>query len=174
VNGIQLPERKKLYNRRKPDQAFGSSHAIKQILDAITRYQHDTKYRAPLQIGAISKRKGGRLRPHSSHQSGRDIDIRLPRVGKGGSIDWRATWKLVHAFIETNEVQYIFLTHRLQRSLYRAARTSGASKKDLAKWIQWPRKAKTNNGIVRHARGHDAHIHVRVTCGPRDRSCGGR
>ena len=37
-----------------------------------------------IKIADISKKGGGRLRPHSSHQAGRDVDIRLPRR-KGSS-----------------------------------------------------------------------------------------
>ncbi|MEZ4426827.1 MAG: penicillin-insensitive murein endopeptidase [Nannocystaceae bacterium] len=181
-NGVAVPKRADLFTCRKPEYCYGSTHAIRQLLTAATVFKHRTKYEKPLVIGAISKRKGGRFRPHRSHQSGRDIDIRLPvRSSVKGTeakslsdIDWDAAWKLVDAFIETGQIQYIFLTWSQQRRLYKAARTAGASKEQLERWIQWPRKPNTNNGIVRHSEGHDRHIHVRVACGPRDRRCGGR
>lgn len=182
INGVAVPTKSGILACRRPEYCYGSSHTIKQLMVAAVKFKHRTGYEKPVVIGAVSKRKGGRFRPHRSHQSGRDIDIRLPvRASVTGTeprstsdIDWDLSWKLVHAFLESGEVQYIFLSYPLQRRLYKAARAAGASKEDLARWIQWPRASKTNNGVVRHAKGHDRHIHVRVTCGARDRKCGGR
>jgi hypothetical protein len=86
-------------------------------------------------------------------------------------IDWDATWALIEALIETNQIQYIFLEYSRQKRLYAAAKRAGVAKSRLAKWIQYPNKPKTNNGIVRHAEGHTAHIHVRFNCGPTEDRC---
>jgi LysM repeat protein len=179
VRGVELPDRPDLYSRRKPEEAYGSSHAITQLLVAITRFRHETGFKRNLSIGGISKPRGGRFRPHKSHQSGRDIDIRMPVLatseGKksitSADIDWKATWKLMHAFIAGGEVEYIFLEHGLQKKLYKAARELGASKEELAGWIQWPNKAKTNKGVVRHVKGHNVHFHVRIRCAAHEKHC---
>jgi murein endopeptidase len=179
VNSIALPENKKLYTIRKPEEAFGSSHALHNLQLAIANFRQATGFDRAIVIGAISKKGGGRLRPHSSHQSGRDVDVRLP-VDKGvkgtaaenvSQVDWDATWALVSALVATGEIQYIFLSHSRQKYLYRAAKRAGASKDMLERIIQYPRKSGTNNGIVRHARGHTSHMHIRFTCAANEGRC---
>jgi murein endopeptidase len=86
-------------------------------------------------------------------------------------IDWNATWGLISALGATGEVQYIFLSHSRQKHLYEAAKKAGVKKDELARIIQYPNKSKTNNGIVRHAKGHDVHIHVRFSCASNETKC---
>jgi murein endopeptidase len=173
--GVQLPE-SDLYTVRRPEESFGSSHTIRKIQEAIASFRDGTGYDRELVIGAISLERGGRFRPHRSHQSGRDVDIRLPkRAGADpksnapADIDWDAAWKLVTAFIETGDAEYIFLDYSRQKRLYDAAKRAGADAATIDKAIQYPRARSTNNGIVRHAEGHLVHIHVRIEC-PRDQA----
>ena len=176
-NSIELPDNKALYTKRKPTESYGSSHTLHNLQLAIANFRQATGYTGDLVIGAISKKGGGRLRPHSSHQSGRDVDIRLPLKRKGGNadnmddVDWDATWGLIQALVATGEIQYIFLTTDRQKRLYKAAKNAGASKDMLERLIQYPNKKGTNNGIVRHEAGHTAHIHVRFTCGANETRC---
>lgn len=178
VRGVELPDRPELYTRRKPDESWGSSHAITQLMAAIVRFRHDTGFRRSIVIGGISRARGGRFRPHKSHQSGRDIDIRMPLTaaaeGKkhvtANDIDWKATWQLMHAFIAAGETEYIFLDYGLQKRIYKAARESGVSKEQLAAWIQWPLK-KPKHQVVRHVTGHKVHFHVRVRCAEQEKHC---
>lgn len=179
ANGVTLPDETDFYTLRKPAQAFGSSHTVKTAIRAFGAFRQTSGYRRALVIGALSLPRGGRFRPHRSHQSGRDIDIRLPvrksvehhKPPRAKEVDWRAAWLLIKAFVDTGQIRYIFLDHRLQKTLHKAAKASGASKKDLAEIIQWPRPSRSNNGIVRHSPGHTAHIHVRVKCGPKETRC---
>jgi LysM repeat protein len=178
VNGVELPD-SDLYTKRKPDQSWGTSHAILQIQMAIAAFRRDSGYDGRLEIGAISRKHGGRFRPHSSHQTGRDVDIRLPvlpGVPKGKSpkideIDWKASWELIKAFVATGEVEYIFLEYNRQRRLHKAAKAAGAGDEELRKILQYPRGRRTNNGTVRHSEGHVVHIHVRIRCAPRNSRC---
>ncbi len=179
VRGVELPDRPDLYTRRKPEESWGSSHAITQLMAAIVRFRHETGFRRSIIIGGISRARGGRFRPHKSHQSGRDIDIRMPLTAAAegkkhvgpGDIDWKATWQLIHAFIVSGEVEYIFLEHPLQKRVYKAAREAGVSKEQLGLWVQWPLPPKTNKGIVRHVKGHKVHFHVRVACAENEKHC---
>jgi murein endopeptidase len=175
TGGVQLPE-SDLYTVRRPEEAYGSSHTILEIQEAIAAFRDTSGYDGKLIVGAISLERGGRFRPHRSHQSGRDVDIRLPKVAGAdpksdspSDIDWDASWKLVQAFIEQGDAEYIFLDYSRQKRLYEAAKRAGADKATLEKAIQYPRSRKTNNGILRHAEGHLIHIHVRVNC-PRDQA----
>ncbi|PRP91833.1 Penicillin-insensitive murein endopeptidase precursor [Enhygromyxa salina] len=177
VNAIPLPENRPLYTLRKPDQAYGSSHALHNLQLAIANFRQASGFSGEIVIGSISKKGGGRLKPHSSHQSGRDVDIRLPVKNKSGSsddvrdVDWDATWSLIQALVSTGEVQYIFLTTSRQKHLYKAAKRAGASKDMIERVIQYPNKSGSNSGIVRHAKGHTAHFHVRFTCAANETRC---
>jgi murein endopeptidase len=177
VNSIPLPENKKLYTIRKPDEAFGSTHALYNLQLAVAQWRANSGYTGALMIGAISKQGGGRLRPHSSHQSGRDVDIRLPLKRPDGSadnvddVDWDATWGLILALVATGEVEYIFLTTDRQKHLLKAAKRAGASKDLIERMLQYPETSGNKNGIVRNQKGHTAHIHVRFTCAANETRC---
>jgi murein endopeptidase len=177
VNSIPLPENKKLYTIRKPDEAYGSSHTIHNLQLAVAQWRQATGFTGALLIGDISKKGGGRLKPHSSHQSGRDVDIRLPLERPDGSadnvndVDWDATWALILALVATGEVEYIFLTTDRQKHLLKAAKRAGASKDMIDRMLQYPETSGNKNGIVRNQKGHTAHIHVRFTCAANETQC---
>ena len=179
VNGVELPELPELYTRRQPEKSYGSSHTVRTLILAIADFRREVRFDGDIVIGALSLRRGGRFRPHRSHQSGRDIDIRLPALPHvhhpgaptAAEVDWKAAWRLFEAFVETGQVQYIFLDHGHQKRLYKAARAAGVPKERLAEVLQWPREPGANVGVVRHSPGHKDHFHVRVKCGPGEKQC---
>lgn len=182
VRGVELPDRPDLYVKRKPDEAYGSTHMVMQTLAAITRFRHESRYKGQVVIGGMSRAKGGRFRPHKSHQSGRDIDIRLPLLRAAehkkhttsADVDWKATWELMRAFLDTGEVEYIFLEYALQKRIYKVARESGVSREQLDSWLEWPVKIKGRSNkrvIIRHVEGHRTHMHVRIRCGAQEKHC---
>jgi murein endopeptidase/LysM repeat protein len=164
-----LPPNDQLYSLMRPENAYGTTHALNHLQLAIARWRRDFGFVGKLVIGDISKRGGGRLSPHSSHRTGRDVDIRLPL--SGDTIDWEASWALVHELVKTGQVEYIFLGTAQQKVLHRVARRAGVKNAELEKILQYPHAAKTNHGLVRHAAGHSTHIHVRFTCGPGSPAC---
>ncbi|WAS93310.1 penicillin-insensitive murein endopeptidase [Nannocystis punicea] len=182
VRGVELPDRPDLYVKRKPDEAYGSTHTIMQTLAAITRFRHESSFKGQVVIGGMSRARGGRFRPHKSHQSGRDVDIRLPllRSAEGkkhttsADVDWKATWQLMRAFLDTGEVEYIFLEYSLQKRIYKVARESGVSREQLDAWLEWPVKIKSRSNkrvLIRHVEGHRTHMHVRIRCGANEKHC---
>ncbi len=182
ADGVLLPL-SELYTRKVPTSGlWGSTHAIEQIHRAFSIFRHDTGFDGEVVIGAISRHRGGRFSPHVSHQSGRDIDIRLP-VWPGvpihgaphpDEIDWYATWGLIKAFVQTDEVFTIFLDVSRHRHLYEAARAMGETPETLEPVIKWPRWSGSSRPVVRHSPGHDTHIHVRIKCGPLEPRCRNR
>lgn len=183
VDGKALPE-SPLYTIRTPDQAYASTHAMRVVQHAIAAFRHETGHTGEVLICGMSKQRGRRFPPHKSHQSGRDVDIGLvafPGMARldgqkahGGEVDWAATWLLMRHLIETGEVTYIFLSYHLQPALYEAAAALGATDEELARTIQWPaRKGRPTGALIRHARGHTAHFHVRVRCGADEPRCKG-
>lgn len=180
VRGIQLKSTN-WYTVRTPEETWGSSNTINLLHNALVRFRANSNYKRELIVQDISKKGGGKFAPHRSHQSGRDVDIRLPanrHVAPHGvprkikQVDWAAAWTLVHELIKSGEVEYIFLNYDRQKHLYRAAKRAGVSKKLLARWIQYPTHSKSQrSGLVRHAKGHSVHIHVRFRCGKHERRC---
>lgn len=177
-HGVAVPT-SDLYEVVFPRLAWGSTHAITHLVEAIADFRGRSGYEGTLEIASISREVGRRLPPHVSHQSGRDVDIRLPllptvprtRRPNEAEIDWLATWGLVESLIATGEVRYVFLDLPLQRHLYAAARALGHRHEDLVRIIQWPYEYGEHVPIVRSSPGHDGHIHVRFKCGPEEPRC---
>jgi murein endopeptidase/LysM repeat protein len=177
-HGIALPPGP-LWELAHPTRAFGSRHTVDVVHRAFLHLRNEVGYRGAISIGALSRPSGGRFRPHVSHQSGRDIDIRLPlrpgledvRHPTVEDIDWYATWAIVDAFVGTGEVEAIFLEMGRQERLYSAARAMGVERERLAKVILWPNWSGRHHPLVRHSDGHDTHIHVRIRCGDDEPRC---
>ncbi|MBN1654272.1 MAG: penicillin-insensitive murein endopeptidase [Deltaproteobacteria bacterium] len=177
-NAVQLPENPLLYTRRNPDHSWGSSHTVENLQKALVNFRRDTGFTREIIICDMSRKRGGRIPPHDSHRSGRDVDIRLPlRLGVAPGtvpnnleqVDWQAAWGLIRALVETEAVMYIFLERSRQIALYRAAQETGSGVEYLEKIIQYPGRARKS--IVRHSRGHIGHIHIRFTCSENEPDC---
>lgn len=178
VNAAKLPPSDD-YTLRYPNSAWGTTHAVQQVIFALRDFRERTDFPGEIRIGSMSRQRGGDMGGHKSHQSGRDIDIRLPVIAgtpngvrpKRRNIDWEATWHLINAFVDTGEVQIIFLDYKRQRHLYNAAREMGVSEEELDRVLQYPIGKLASRGKVRHSHGHDGHIHVRFRCGDFETEC---
>jgi len=141
---------------------------VAAIQAAVATVVADFPGTAPLVIGDISRPRGGHLRPHVSHQSGRDADIgyyfkgRRPREHfarvTSRNLDRARTWALIWALVSGEKVQYIFIDRRIQRWLRPYARDEAKVPKEQLVKI-FGRSA--HSGIIRHDRGHRNHMHVR-------------
>ncbi len=178
VAGVQIPPGEG-YELRYPNSAYGTTYAVRQAIAALDHFVANTEFPHPLRVGTMSRQRGGEIGGHLSHQTGRDLDVRLPlrsEIPQSLSptlrrVDWTTTWELVRAFATAAEVQVIFLDYAAQRRLYRAAQAAGASEAELDEMLQYPRGSKANLGLIRHSPGHDGHIHVRFPCGPAEPEC---
>jgi LysM repeat protein len=178
VNGVLLPDNP-YYTLKLPPTSYGTTHAVTQVLEAIVRFRSRSPYDKPLVFGSMSAKHGGPLTGHLSHQTGRDLDIRLPlreRVPEWYPVepryvDWPALWHLVTALAETGEVMIMFFDYELQKHLHDAAVSEGATEDELRRLLQWPRGSKAHVGLLRPSPGHEAHIHVRFTCGRHEPEC---
>lgn len=178
--GARMPS-SDLYTLKLPQFAFASTSTMAQMQRGIASFRRRTGFDGQVLITSISKRRGGKFDPHRSHQSGRDVDIGLlafPGFANGekahGAIaDWGATWTLIREFINSGEVERIFLEYRLQKKLYEAAKATGESDRQLRWLFQYPNGPKRAGGIIRHEPGQVRHFHVRWRCGPSDKRCRG-
>jgi LysM repeat protein len=181
-NSVQIPP-SPLYKRRNPVEMYTSSHMLANLTDAVVYFRKQYEWEGTLVLADASLKDGGPIRPHKSHQSGRDIDIWLPSIRgvykdshldvdrrpNPNEADWFVTWYLIESLLETGEIRHIFLSYDIQESLYTAAKISGKTDEELASIIQWPNG--NTNATVRHADGHIHHIHVRFKCPKGSTTC---
>jgi murein endopeptidase len=185
-DAVQL-ERGDGWHLRRPYRAYGTSSTV----ELVHRVLADLADRFPdihdIAVGDISAEHGGRISEHSSHQSGRDIDIGLIFIekpsgypdsfvaGTEDNLDLEATFVLVEEFAKTAQesdgVQMIFLDFTLQGLLYNWALENGEAEDYLAKLFQFPHGRGASAGIVRHEPNHADHIHVRFRCPSGDSAC---
>ena len=169
VNGERMPPGPG-YVVRQPEETYGTSAVIDSMLKVIAKVRRRDKHMPPIVVGDISRKRGGRFKPHFSHQNGLDVDMgyvpkdkrffgRFFKVRKG-NLDVRRTFKLLKAFLDTGKVEYIFVNHSVQRLLYPYARKH-MNKAQLERIFQYPRPHWQRVGVIRHVKGHDDHFHVR-------------
>ncbi len=175
------------YLIRRPLRAYGTAAMVATIRDAIARVRDDHPELHTLAIGDLSAIRGGWITEHSSHQSGRDVDIGFyfrqrpaayPQAfarATPTNLDRAATWDLLVGFARTADdpagVQAIFLDYQVQGLLYEWAQDRGVDERYLDRLFQYPHGIAGGGGLVRHEPHHDDHMHVRFRCPPRDRAC---
>lgn len=152
---------------RTPEQAWGTPLTVRRLSEVMTAYHQHFPEASPIWVHDLSRRFGGRLRPHRSHDTGQDVDIRLVlehetthcERATPHTLDLEKTWFLLLRLIDTGDVQVIFLDRQLQRALFVYARDDlGYTEDALASILEYPGR---RSGIVRHWRGHADHLHVR-------------
>ncbi len=160
-----------------PEYAYGAQETIDAIAAVARAVRASYPEAGRLRVNHISRKDGGYLRPHRSHQSGRDVDLGLfykgnaNPVGMRGSreklIDPSPNWALLRALVTSSDVQLILLDKRLQKVIYDHALSVGEDKEWLDSLFVG------SQALVHHARGHRDHFHVRFYC-PRSQELGRR
>jgi LysM repeat protein len=180
VNGVPL-ESTWWLKVRYVSNAYGTRRVTRMLkaatADVAARWPESER----LVVGDISFRRGGRIKKHKSHQSGRDADISYYHRGDVKLPDFRdmsieafdaaKNWHIFKTLIDTGQVRYIFVDYTLQRPLYEYARSIGYTAEELDDIIQYPRPRSSGRGTIRHTPGHDDHWHIRFTCGENARGC---
>lgn len=152
-----------------PHHAWGTRETVRSIITAIESVEAQHPDGHVLHIGDLSRERGGRLYPHRSHQSGRDVDLGyyyLPdvvghwyRPATSRTLDRARTWALVDALVSQNNVEYIFMDRTVQKLLRDHARAQGVPEERLQQIFQL--RSRHPSPIVRHTWGHVTHMHVR-------------
>lgn len=165
VNGVQaVPSA--LYTLVSPGSSWGTQETIDSLDTAIRAVHEQYPGTLPLALGDIGARPGGALRPHISHQAGRDLDIsfyyrdggRWYARGTRENLDFDRLWAFVRALIERTDIDLILLDQGLQVPLKEHALSIGED----AAWLDtiFPGKGAVRP-IIRHAPGHATHLHLR-------------
>jgi murein endopeptidase len=165
INAVHLPDHER-WILVDPEHSWGTLETIEYLATAIDAVRSEFPGSHALYVGDISRQRGGYLRPHLSHQSGKDVDVgyfytRDPQwyVRAGAyNLDRPRTWALVRALIARTDVRYIFIDRRVQRLLRSYAEGIG---EDPA-WLESIFDGNdAEPAIIRHEPGHDTHLHVR-------------
>jgi murein endopeptidase len=169
INGVEVKTDDRLLVRS--DENFGTAEtvdALRRVVDAVyTRFPGTHK----LVVGDLSKEHGGRIRPHKSHQSGRDIDLGFFLSGdarpnlfvpvSAKNLDFERTLALIDAIAADDTAQYVFIDRRVQKLLYDyAIEVQKRTPASMAGLFEYPRRGSLTT-LVRHRRGHSNHLHIR-------------
>lgn len=139
---------------RRPRNAWGTATAVASLLQALERYHQSGL--ADVTIGDMSKEGGGPLKPHKSHQFGRDVDLSFD-----GTLPLEPTAKLLQAFLLDDNVGAIFLDWNAQREVWHALALDPDLALGVEPELQYPLAKGTGRTRIRHWPGHKNHIHVR-------------
>jgi murein endopeptidase len=182
-HGLPMPEGPYWELRERRTRAYGARNAIHAMVTAFTRYGQSVEGAPPVSVGEISSPRGGRADPHSSHRSGRDVDLGyVLALGTEGAqwkradaenFDVEKNWALIKALVDTGEVQLIFISSKLQRLLEPVARAE-LGEEELARYFWRPGAGPDQAPILRHWDGHRDHMHVRFRCEPGNARCRSR
>ncbi|HVE87196.1 MAG TPA: penicillin-insensitive murein endopeptidase, partial [Myxococcales bacterium] len=162
VNGERFPEGDG-WMVVDPERTYATRETIDAVITAVREVRAQFPNAPPLRVNQISAREGGWLRPHKSHQNGRDVDLAFyyPSAEpvrareREKYIDKLKTWALLKALVTRTDVQMVLLDKRVQKVLYDAALKSGEDKGWLDSLFNGP------DPLVKHARRHRDHLHVR-------------
>src|SRR5437762_6239409 len=172
LNAVQMPQ-DPAWIVERPNVAYATRETIDALAQVFRSVHRRFPASAPARLSHVGAKDGGNLRPHRSHQSGRDADIGLfyrgdripPRgVARESVMDPARNWALLRALITETDVQLILVDKRIQAVLIRYALAIGED----ARWL-----GQIFGRIVRHARSHRDHFHVRFYA-PRSQELGRR
>jgi len=194
-DAVALPDQGEGYRRLRPDEdtRYGTSTLVNAIERAAREVAAVFPGGYPLRVGDLSGARGGTHPRHRSHRSGRDADLLFFVRDAGGltapntgwmqfdafglaarpmgvyAFDEARNWYLVRTLVMDDEarVKWLFCSDELKARLLRyAARHEPSPRAVLrATWV-----------LHQPSRGdrHDDHFHLRVGCGPAERSLGCR
>lgn len=183
----ELPVRGQGFVRYRPQSShyFARPRLVRALEAAAARVAEEAPGGAPLYIGDLSAKTGGRIPGHDSHRSGRDVDllflvttpsgIPVPSPGfvKFGSdglalpqgskdyvrLDIDREWLLLRALLTSPEigVQFMFVCHEIEALLIDHARALGEPDELVA-------RAETVMLQPSDSLRHDDHVHLRIAC----------
>lgn len=165
LNAVYLPDDARWVSV-DPLHAWGTAETIDYLVSAIDVVHAEFPDSHPIFIGDISRKTGGYLTPHLSHQSGKDVDVgyfytRDPQwyaKATAYNLDRPRTWAMIRAVLSHTDIHFIFIDRRVQRLLRSYAEAIG---EDRA-WLESVFDGLPGEpAIIRHEPGHDTHFHLR-------------
>ncbi|GMT96648.1 hypothetical protein KH5H1_07670 [Corallococcus caeni] len=163
LNSVRVPDDKD-WLVVSPEIAYGTQETVDYVVAAIRAVRTQYPNVPPLRVNRLSTKDGGYLRPHKSHQNGRDVDFGfyyptaepVRERERERYIDVAMNWALVRSLVVNTDVQMILVDKRVQKVLYDYALSIGEDKA----WLDSLFNAGFNS-LIKHARRHRDHFHVR-------------
>jgi hypothetical protein len=151
---------------RAGDYGWGTARVVLSIERAVREVRRCHPGTPALYVGDLSRRHGGWLRPHRSHQAGLDADIGYYYIGAAtwyqratqSNLDVVRTWALVDALLSGGDVDTIFMDRSIQDLLKAHVATLPEGRRPPADLFQ---SATKRDAVIQHAWGHATHFHVR-------------
>lgn len=176
INAARMPQDEAFVCQR-PELAFGTQETVEALALAFRAVHKQFPSSAPARLSHIGLADGGYLRPHRSHQSGRDADIGFfykgdavpaARTRREKLIDPARNWALVRALVTQTDVQVILVDRGIQKVLRAYALGAGEDADFVGGLFGGGSRA-----LIQHARHHKDHFHVRFYA-PRSQELGRR
>ena len=191
----ELPVHGPGFVRFRPQSShyFGRPRLVHALKSAAANVAALAPGGAPLSIGDLSAKTGGRIPGHDSHRSGRDVDLlflvttpagasvaspgfvhfegdglaRLENSADYVRIDVDREWLLLRSLLTSPEigVQFMFVCHEVEALLIDHARALGEP--DALVW-----QAETVMLEPSDSLRHDDHVHLRIACAPEEAVAG--
>ncbi len=166
MNGVRMPDAS-AWTVVNPERAWGTRETIASIVRAIVAVNEAFPSSPKLYVGDISAERGGYIRPHHSHQSGRDVDLGLYYTkgpawfvrARADNLDRPRSWELLRALIADPNVEMIFVDRSIQRLLKEYAVKHGETRERLD--ALFDERSAFSDRLIRHEWGHLTHFHVR-------------
>jgi penicillin-insensitive murein endopeptidase len=194
TGAVELPAHGKGYERYRPK---GRNHwGRPRLVDALTRIAAEMELElpgAPLVIGDLAARSGGKIPGHASHRSGRDVDLLfytltpagapvtspgfvrfeadalavVPGSGDYVRLDIPRQWLLVKKLVTDAEigVQFLFVSKPIEALLMDYARARDEP-------LELQHRAQTVMLQPGDSLPHDDHLHLRIACSPEETLAG--
>ncbi len=160
INGVRFPEGD-AWVVVNPPKSYGTQEVVDYLITAAKTVKEKFPDAPPLRINDLSAEKGGYIRPHKSHQNGRDVDIGFYYIydsknPKAKTFDVAKNWEFIKAIITKTDVQVILVDRRIQKQLYEYAKSTGENED----WLNSVFKS-GEHALIKHARRHRGHFHIR-------------
>ena len=194
LRGVGLTESQVL-KVRSPSNRFGTQELV-DLLEWAAAQVAETHPGSTMLAGDLSRARGGRLRPHRSHRTGRDADIgfyledlegtpqltdrfvRMRRNGTGRMLeneyrfDVERNWTFIKAVVGQDivPVQYVMVIRPLKEQLLEEGRRQGADAELLRRVEEVVGPRRSGRGRWSRYGTHNSHFHIRIYCPSNDRS----
>jgi penicillin-insensitive murein endopeptidase len=189
TGAVELPQRGEGYARYRQvsPHYWGNPRLVRAIETAAAAVMRERPGGAPLLVGDLSARGGGKISGHNSHRTGRDVDLLwyvttpagapvlspgFVRVGPDGlarvdgaeeerflALDVERQWLLFKELLTTEGVgvQFFFVSRDVEALLVEYALSRGEQLE-----LVW--HAQTVMLQPADSAAHDDHVHMRIAC----------
>ena len=195
TESAELPMRGDGFVRYRPQSShyFGRPRLVRALENAAAFVAQRAPGGAPVSVGDLSAKTGGRIAGHDSHRTGRDVDLlllvttpegasipspgfvrfegdglaRLPDTKGFVRFDVDREWLLLRSLLTSPEigVQFMFVCRELEALLIDHARALGEP--DALVWHAETVMLEPSDSLR-----HDDHVHLRIACSPDEAAAG--